>query len=122
MDKKFNDSNKFNKLLFAVVQGNDSESLVRELNRAGFYVTILNSMGGFLKRRSTTVMIGLEEEKLPAALEIIKKKAGKRLEQSYQNPALNNEPSMDFSGVLPMQIPCGGCAVFVLDMEKMLRY
>lgn len=114
--------NRFNKLLFAVTQGNDSEPLVKALNKAGFYVTILNSMGGFLKRRSTTIMIGLEGEKLPQALDIIKTKAGKRVEQTYENPALISEPSLDVATPLPMSIPCGGCTVFVLDMDQMLRF
>ena len=114
--------NKFNKLLFAVIQGNDSEHLVKALNKAGFYVTILNSMGGFLKKKSCTIMIGLEEDKLPEALKIIKEKAGKRVEQSLESSALISDPSLDITAAIPMATPCGGCAIFILDMDQMLRY
>ena len=54
-----------NKLIFAVLQGEDYDSTVYELNQAGFFVTLLSSTGGFLKKKSTTVMIGVEEEKVP---------------------------------------------------------
>ena len=48
------------KLVFAILQGDDYEQVVRELNKNGFYVTLLNSVGGFLKKRSVTIMIGVE--------------------------------------------------------------
>ena len=76
------ESRKYDKLLMAVVSGSDSEMLVHELTHSGFYVTVLNSMGGFLKKRSVTVMVGLESERLDEALNIIKTKAGKRVEAS----------------------------------------
>ena len=55
---------KKNKLVLAVLQGSDSDNTIRNLNEHGFMVTVLSSTGGFLKKKSTTVMIGVEEEKL----------------------------------------------------------
>ena len=116
------DAVKYDKLLLAVVQGNDSEILVKELNHAGFYVTILNSMGGFLKRRSVTLMVGLQTDRLDEALEIIKQRAGRRVEETYHNPAFITESFMDVATPVPMSVPCGGATVFVIDMERMERY
>lgn len=115
------ENKKYDKLLMAVVQGNDSEMLVHELTHRGFYVTVLNSMGGFLKRRSVTVMAGLESERLQEALDIIRSNAGKRLEKS-PNAALITEPGTEIGASVPVTLPTGGAAVFVLDMEKMERY
>lgn len=60
------------KLVFAILQGDDYEQVVRELNKNGFYVTLLNSVGGFLKKRSVTIMIGVEEVRLEELLDILK--------------------------------------------------
>lgn len=109
------------KLLLAVLQGDDYENVVSELNKNGFYVTLLNSVGGFLKKRSVTIMVGLEEARLDAALAILKKQAGERVQTVYQSPMIR-EPMMDTSPMIPMKVPCGGVAVFVLDMDRMERY
>ena len=60
------------KLVFAILQGDDYEQVVRELNKNGFYVTLLNSVGGFLKKRSVTIMIGVEEVRLEELLDILR--------------------------------------------------
>ena len=51
---------KKSKLVLAVLQGSDSDNTIRNLNERGFMVTVLSSTGGFLKKKSTTVMIGVE--------------------------------------------------------------
>ena len=58
---------KKSKLVLAVLQGSDSDNTIRNLNERGFMVTVLSSTGGFLKKKSTTVMIGVEEERLEEA-------------------------------------------------------
>lgn len=115
------ESGKSGKLLLAVLQGNDYERVISELNRGGFYVTVLNSVGGFLKKRSVTIMLGLEADRLDAALALLRKYAGERIETVYQSPIMVREPMMDTTPV-PMQVPCGGTAVFILDMERMERF
>ena len=62
MEQQTND-----KMILAILQGDDYDSVVRELNKNGFYVTLLNTMGGFLRKRSVTIMIGLESARLDAA-------------------------------------------------------
>ena len=60
---------KKNKLVLAVLQGSDSDNTIRNLNEHGFMVTVLSSTGGFLKKKSTTVMIHaqlLGRDQLPA--------------------------------------------------------
>ena len=51
------------KLVLAVIQGDDYADTVDDLNRNGFFATILSSTGGFLKKRSMTLMIGVERIK-----------------------------------------------------------
>ena len=56
---------KKSKLVLAVLQGSDSDNTIRNLNERGFMVTVLSSTGGFLKKKSTTVMIGVEAGRGP---------------------------------------------------------
>ena len=58
------------KLILAVLQGEDYGDVVRQLNENGIFVTILHSTGGFLRKRSVTIMIGVEEAKLEQVLDL----------------------------------------------------
>ena len=68
------------KLIIAIVQDDDAGDLIDGLTDEGFRVTKLATTGGFLKAGNTTLMIGVEEEKVDSALAFIenicKKKTG----------------------------------------------
>lgn len=113
---------KCNKMVLAVLQGDDYEDLVAELNKNGFYVTLLNTMGGFLRKKSVTIMIGLPEERLPAALEILKQQAGRRTETVYENVLMPQDTISSVPPMVPVQVSCGGATVFVLNMDHMEHY
>ncbi len=115
-------NNVCDKMIMAILQGDDYEQVIRALNRNGFYVTVLNSVGGFLKKRSVTIMVGLEHTRLDEALKILKDNAGQRSETVYQNtmPTFGSEPPM--MPVIPVQVPCGGVTIFVLDIAQMERF
>ena len=66
------------KLLLAVIQGDDYPDTVDDLNRSGFFATVLSSTGGFLKKRSMTLMIGVESHPVQGVLDILKQCAGRR--------------------------------------------
>lgn len=59
------------KLIIVVVHKNHDE-LLRRLLDAGFRVTQFSSLGGFLRRRSATLLVGVEERRLDEALAIIR--------------------------------------------------
>ena len=112
---------KKSKLVLAVLQGSDSDNTIRNLNERGFMVTVLSSTGGFLKKKSTTVMIGVEEERLEEALDILQKFAGRRKETVYQSVAM---PHGEVSTVPPiaMEAMAGGAAVFILNLEDIRKF
>ncbi|MFO7623117.1 MAG: cyclic-di-AMP receptor [Anaerolineales bacterium] len=60
------------KLIVAILRDEDSERISHALVIAEFRVTQIASTGGFLRRGSTTLMIGVDEEKLEHAIQIIK--------------------------------------------------
>lgn len=105
------------KMILAVLSGDDVESLVYDLNEHGLYATMLSSTGGFLKKRSVTLMIGLEEKRLEEALEILKKHAGARLETAYLSP--NGAVGM---AAAPVKVYNGGITAFVMNVDRCVKY
>ena len=94
----------YDKMILAILQGDDYHDAVHSLNEHGFYATVLNSSGGFLKKRSVTLMIGLESARLDEALAILKKH-GERTEMRYEAPVLSpNMPPIPLS-TAPLEIP-----------------
>lgn len=99
-------------LLMAVVQGQDAEIAIDALLENGFGVTRLPSVGGFLGRRSATLMIGVQSDSAPEAVDILNKTCRKRV--AFIAVPMENSP-------LPMPAPTpvtvGGASIFSLDVE-----
>ncbi len=104
------------KLVIAIVQDEDSGRLVDELMKNEFGVTKLASTGGFLKSGNTTLIAGVEKEKVDDVIEIIKKtcKPRKRV-TTTPSPA-----TWSTGGYTPysVEVEVGGATVFVVDVEK----
>jgi uncharacterized protein YaaQ len=60
------------KLVLTIINDQDSEAVLRELIEKEFRVTRIASTGGFLRRGNTTLMIGVEEEKVDQVIEVIR--------------------------------------------------
>ena len=60
------------KLIIAILRDEDSEPVSNALVEAGFRVTRIASTGGFLRRGSTTLMIGVEEDMVDHAFQIVR--------------------------------------------------
>jgi len=110
------------KLILAVLQGDDYADTVDELNHCGFFATVLSSTGGFLKKKSMTVMIGVEEEKVPQVLDILKRCAGRRQQIGYSDLSVSTAGPKAAIPVMPVQMTVGGVAVFILDLDDIQKY
>lgn len=103
------------KLVYSIVQDEDSPRLMAELNKAGYRVTKLNSSGGFLRSGNTTLMIGVEDEKLEDVLNVIRKFSSSR------TTAINTTITPSSIGgayiPYPVEVTIGGATVFVLNVE-----
>ena len=60
------------KLIIAILKHEDTEIVSNALVAAHFRVTQIASTGGFLRHGSTTLMIGLDEDKVDEAIEIVR--------------------------------------------------
>jgi uncharacterized protein YaaQ len=59
------------KLMFVIVRDTDSENVVQSLIENDYRVTRVASTGGFLRHGNVTLMIGTEEEKIQAVIDLL---------------------------------------------------
>lgn len=64
------------KLILAVVRDVDTESILNILLSKGYRVTRLASTGGFLRRGSTTLMVGVDEGDENQVIKLLKSAVG----------------------------------------------
>ena len=55
------------KLIFAIVQNDDSKRLIRALVQHRISVTRISTTGGFLRAGNTTLLLGIDDEKIEKA-------------------------------------------------------
>ena len=60
------------KLIIAIIKDEDNEAVSRALTKQDFRVTLIASTGGFLRSGRSTLLIGLEDDQVEQALEIIR--------------------------------------------------
>jgi uncharacterized protein YaaQ len=107
------------KLVIAIVQDEDAGELLDVLTDEGFRVTKLATTGGFLKAGNTTLMIGVEIDKLDKVLTVIEDVCKTR-DQVITAPS----PVAGSTGVYvpyPIEVEVGGATVFVVDVDKFIK-
>ena len=105
------------KLVIAIINNDDAHSVLSGLTREGFSATKLSTTGGFLRAGNTTLLIGVEEEKVDALIEIVRQFSQKRTQMIGANPVYQSEFLMS----MPVEVNVGGATVFVLDVDKFFK-
>lgn len=59
------------KLILAIIQDHIAQDVLNELSENKIRATRLSSTGGFFRKGNTTILIGIEEEKLDRVKEMI---------------------------------------------------
>lgn len=110
------------KLIIAIVQDEDAGRLISTLMKQGYGVTKLATTGGFLRAGNTTLLVGVDNERLQAALEIVESICKSR--KQIVNP--NMTPFDSTMGMSTMaanlEIMVGGATLFVLDVESFKKF
>ena len=108
------------KLIFAIVHDEYANNVSEALNSEKYSITRLCSTGGFLKAGNTTMMIGIEAEKLERVLEII------RANSKTRKQKIRSTAHGSFLGGLTtgetMEVTVGGSTIFVTNVESMEKY
>ena len=109
------------KLIFAVLQGEDYHEAIAALNEQGFYATVLRSSGGFLKQKSVTLMIGVNHAYVQEVTQILNR-YGERVEKFYPPADLGIDAPSITAASIPIPVRCGGVVLFVLDVKQYQKY
>ena len=65
------------KLIFAIIKDEDNESVSKALTKENFRVTLIASTGGFLRSGRSTLLIGVDDDQVDKALDVIRKSCQK---------------------------------------------
>jgi uncharacterized protein YaaQ len=60
------------KMIIAIIGDHDNEGVSQGLIKADFRVTRIASTGAFLRRGSSTLMIGVDDDRVDAAIQVIR--------------------------------------------------
>ncbi len=65
------------KLIIAIIRDEDNETVTDKLTGENFRVTMIASTGGFLRSGRSTLLIGVEDERVSRALELLRENCTK---------------------------------------------
>lgn len=105
------------KLIIAIVNKDDANKVQKGLVENRFFATKLTTAGTFLRSGNATFLIGVNDEKVQEALEVIEKFSKKRT-KLVPNTIVNEFGS--FSS-LPLEVEVGGATVFVVNVDQFLK-
>ena len=118
------------KLIMTIIDRRNAKHVTRELLKGGFQVTKIDSRGGFLNYKSTTLLSSVRDERVQEAIEIVRRYSNKRDVLSGADIPLSGMPRRTPAGVspagirlnadyLPDEVNRGGATVFVLNVEHL---
>jgi uncharacterized protein YaaQ len=62
------------KMIIAVLKDTDSDAVTQGLTSSEFRVTRVASTGGFFKKGTVTLLVGVDDDKVDAAIQVLKDK------------------------------------------------
>ena len=102
------------KLILSVLNMDDAGAVLRSLTKHGFAATKMATSGGFLLEENVTIFMGVDEERVQQAIQLIKEQTRHR------------EQRISTEGVgcrfrAPADVNVCGATIFVLDIEHFER-
>jgi uncharacterized protein YaaQ len=109
------------KMIIAIVQDEDSGRLVNNLMTEGYRVTKLATTGGFLRAGNTTLLIGVDDEKLHCVMEIIEQVCKSRKQITAAPSSMGSMGGMPGAASYPVEVTVGGATVFVMSVDQFVK-
>lgn len=103
------------KLIYAIVNNDDSHSVSNALTQNGFSVTKLASTGGFLMSGNTTFLVCSEDSKVDDIIETIREHSRKRKQFV---PSAASYGAVGEYASFNVEVSVGGATIFVTDIER----
>lgn len=108
------------KLIVSVVHSDDGPGLLEALTQRQFRATTISTTGGFLREGNATVLVGVEEDQVDDVLGIIRENC--RTRTQYMNPLPPVMEPGELHLPYPVQVEVGGATIFVLDVDRFVRF
>lgn len=106
------------KLIFAIVNKDDSNAVQNALTKNHFSVTKLATTGGLLLAGNTTFIIGTDDDKVDTVLGLIEENSKRRTQIVPSSVAYG----AGMSSAYPIEVSVGGATIFVTDVTRFERY
>ncbi|TCL55148.1 uncharacterized protein YaaQ [Hydrogenispora ethanolica] len=107
------------KLVIAMIQDQDANKLLGILSEHGYSATKLASTGGFLRQGNTTLLIGVEDQRVHELMELIKETSKSR--KQLVTPLASVGRSLNNYMTEPVEVTVGGATVFVVAVEDFAK-
>ncbi len=104
------------KLIFAIVNNDDSQSVQTAVTENGFQVTKLASSGGFLKAGNTTFMMAVDDSRVDDLIEVIRKHSRKR--KQLMTPVTAYDAAASSYGAFPVEVSIGGATIIITNIDR----
>nr|MDD6335179.1 cyclic-di-AMP receptor [bacterium] len=104
------------KLIMAIVQDDDAQRVISNLMSEGFSVTKLSTTGGFLRVGNTTLILGVNDDRVSDVVSIVEHTC-----RSRKQIATTPSPVAGSTGAYvpyPVEVMVGGATIFVLPIEQ----
>ena len=101
------------KLIIAVINHDDAQIVQQQLMQNGFFFTKLSTSGGFLRTGNTTILIGVEDDKVQNAIDLISKYSKSR----KQMIPTTSDLGMGLYPAMPVEVIVGGATIFIINVE-----
>lgn len=96
------------KLIMAIINRDDTRSVLDRLASGGFSATVTSSTGGFLRTGNTTIFCGVDDTQVDEVLDIFRASFPKRDGNATPQPPASPTPTTLVAGAI----------VFVLTIEQ----
>ncbi|MBN1995494.1 MAG: cyclic-di-AMP receptor [Anaerolineae bacterium] len=107
-----------NQLVIVTASASQAHALTERLTRDEFYVTQIDTSGGLLYEATVSLLIGVDQARLPRLLNHIREYCAteQRFVMAYgEVPLLEAQPMM-------LEAEVGGATVYVLDVEHFEQF
>ena len=107
------------KMIKAIVKDQDASRVISQLMNDGFGVTKLATTGGFLRAGNTTLLVGVDDDRFQAAMDVIEKVCKSRKQIAPSPASMVGMPGSYTP--YPIEVVVGGATIFVLTVDQFIK-
>lgn len=107
------------KLILAIINHDDANTVTQSLTKKGFSSTKLATTGGFLRAGNTTLLVGVDDDRFQAAMDVIEKVCKSRKQIAPSPASMVGMPGSYTP--YPIEVVVGGATIFVLTVDQFIK-